>query len=592
MAASSEHTSASSPSPSSSFPAPADGVVRIDVWSGPRSLSTALMYSFAQRSDTTVLDEPLYAHHLRLNPHLQRPYKEELFKSQNADGNAVVRELILGPCKTRVLYAKNMGKQLQGLDDSFLRHTRNVILIRNPVDMIASWEAKLPPTLEESSFPHLLSLWSRLHELGQEPVVVDAELLQRDPEGVLTELCKRLGLDFQPAMLKWEAGPKPYDGIWASFWYGGIHKSTCFHPPSGGRALAPSLAPLLEACYPVYHVLRRRAIGASIPISQMKPGAIASRGDVWPELPDARNAAILAWVGASLVPRSFASMSVFDSSVQGGDAVWEGLRVYDGKVLHLEEHLSRLHDSARAMAFADIPSKEFVKEAIYRTLVANGMRDGVHMRLTLSRGEKVTSSMNPKFNAYGSRLIVLAEWKPVEGAATYDNTAGVKLITACNRRNPPSCVDSKIHHNNLINNILPKIQANNAGAADAVMLDLEGFVSETNATNLFCVRRGQLITPHADYCLPGITRGCVLDLARELGIPAVERRLSLMELQTADEAFTTGTMGGLTPVVEVDGRVLGAGVCGPVTARLQEAYGKLAQHGTPIEELYKAASRE
>mmetsp|Transcript_19557 Transcript_19557/g.49736 ORF Transcript_19557/g.49736 Transcript_19557/m.49736 type:complete len:186 (-) Transcript_19557:428-985(-) len=179
--------------------------------------------------------------------------------------------------------------------------------------------------------------------------------------------------------------------------------------------------------------------------------------------------------------------------------------------------------------FFDVTTKVTteIREAVFQTLAANGMRDGAHIRLTLSRGEKTTSSMNPIFNVHGCTLIVLAEWKPVVSAATYDNAAGISLITAANRRNPPACVDSKIHHNNLINNILPKIQANHAGAADAILLDLEGFVAETNACNLFLVKQGHLLTPHADHCLPGITRETVMKLAECLGIAVVERRISL-----------------------------------------------------------------
>jgi branched-subunit amino acid aminotransferase/4-amino-4-deoxychorismate lyase len=199
------------------------------------------------------------------------------------------------------------------------------------------------------------------------------------------------------------------------------------------------------------------------------------------------------------------------------------------------------------------------------------------MRLTLTRGEKCTSSMNPVFNVYGTTLIVLAEWKATEGKTTYDNVAGISLITASQRRNSPNTVDSKIHHNNLINNILPKIQANLAGCADAIMLDVEGYVSETNATNIFMVDDGVLLTPHADACLPGITRATVLALAAELGIPVEVRRVSLSEFHSADEVFTTGTMGELTPVTKIDGRVIGTGVRGPITERLQNTYKTLPE---------------
>jgi branched-subunit amino acid aminotransferase/4-amino-4-deoxychorismate lyase len=174
-------------------------------------------------------------------------------------------------------------------------------------------------------------------------------------------------------------------------------------------------------------------------------------------------------------------------------------------------------------------------------------------------------------------LIILPEWKPCEGATTYDNIAGIALISASQRRNSPQTVDSKIHHNNMINNILPKIQANLAGAADAIMLDLEGYVSETNATNIFMVDDGALLTPHADHCLPGITRATVLELAKELGIPTAVRRISLAEFHAADEVFTTGTMGELTPVVSIDGRTIGDGKRGAITARLQRLYRSLPE---------------
>jgi branched-chain amino acid aminotransferase group I len=295
------------------------------------------------------------------------------------------------------------------------------------------------------------------------------------------------------------------------------------------------------------------------------------------ELPDPRNADILVHVGGQLLPRAEAKVSVFDSSVQGGDAVWEGIRVYDGKVFKLDAHLDRLVASAKTMAFADIPSRESVKAAVIETLKANGMRDGAHMRLTLTRGEKVTSGMSPRFNRSGPCLIVLAEWK----APVYD-TAGIRLITSAWRRNSPQCVDSKIHHNNLINNILAKIEADVAGVDDALMLDLEGFLSETNATNVFVVRKDVLLTPTADYCLPGITRATVIALARANDIPCEVRRISLSEALSADEMFTTGTMGELSPVLELDGRTIGTGI-GPVTERLQGLYAELtASEGEPL----------
>ena len=288
--------------------------------------------------------------------------------------------------------------------------------------------------------------------------------------------------------------------------------------------------------------------------------------------PDPRNAGTWCWVNG-LVRREEARVSVLDSVVQGGDAVWEGLRVADGRIYQMEEHLRRLQESAHTLMFSDIPSTDEVKQAVFKTLEANGMTDGVHIRLTLTRGEKSTSGMDPRLNVHGCTLIVLPEYK----GAVY-GSGEIKLVTSSIRRNGPSYLDSKIHHNNLLNNILAKIQANHAGADDAVMLDDRGFLAETNATNVFLIRDGVLGTPFGHACLPGITRGYTLDLAKELGIPVREGDYSLTELYTADEAFTTGTMGGLAHIVEVDGRRIGPADRqgpSPVTAQLQTAY---AQH--------------
>ncbi len=295
-------------------------------------------------------------------------------------------------------------------------------------------------------------------------------------------------------------------------------------------------------------------------------------------IPDPRNAGILIHVGGELKPREEAKVSVFDSSVQGGDAVWEGLRVYKGRIADLDRHLDRLFGSAHAMAFAEAPARASVREALFDTLRANGMTDGAHVRLTLTRGEKVTSGMSPQFNQSGCTLIVLAEWKSL----VYD-PCGIRLITSSVRRNTPQCIDSKIHHSNLINNIMAKIEANVAGVDDALMLDIQGFVSETNATNVFLVRNGALLTPHADSCLPGITRGTVIETARDAGIAVVEKNVSLTEVYTADEMFTTGTMGGLAPVLAVDGRQIGSGELGPLTLRLQRLHAERAfANGEPI----------
>jgi branched-chain amino acid aminotransferase group I len=293
---------------------------------------------------------------------------------------------------------------------------------------------------------------------------------------------------------------------------------------------------------------------------------------------DPRNQDILVYVNGELKPRAEARVSVFDSVVQGGDAVWEGLRVYNGRIAAFPAHLARLQNSAKALAFAAVPPVQDIRNAVFTTLRANDMRDGAHIRLTLTRGEKITSGMNPRLNQVGCSLIVLAEWKP----PVYSDD-GIRVVTSATRRNTPQCLDSKIHHNNLLNNILAAIDANVAGVHSAVMLDIQGFISETNDTNIFLVRDGELQTPFADACLPGLTRRMILDIARAEGIPGGEKNLTLAELYAADEAFTTGTMGELTPILEADGRVIGDGKRGQMTERLQSLHREYAfEHGEPL----------
>lgn len=287
---------------------------------------------------------------------------------------------------------------------------------------------------------------------------------------------------------------------------------------------------------------------------------------------DPRNRDLLVNINGRLVHRDEAGVSPFDSVVQGGDAVWEGLRLYDGRIFRLREHLDRLRSSAQALAFATIPSHDEIIEQVRRTLAANGMRDGVHIRLTLTRGVKITSGMDPRLNQSGPTLIVLAEYKP----PVYDRT-GIKLITSSVRRPPPDCLDPKIHHNNLLPSILAKIEANLAGADDALMLDPHGFVAETNATHLFLVDGGQVHTSRLVACPEGITRAVVLELCRKHDVPSAERDLTLTEVYRADECFCSGTMGELAPVTMVDGRTIGDGRPGPLTGRLSEWFHDLTR---------------
>jgi branched-chain amino acid aminotransferase len=293
---------------------------------------------------------------------------------------------------------------------------------------------------------------------------------------------------------------------------------------------------------------------------------------------DERNADIVYWVNGTLRHRNEPGISPFDSVVQGGDAVWEGLRLYEGAIFGLTAHLARLRRSATALNFAAVPTDGEITDAITATLRANRMVDGVHIRLTLTRGVKITSGMDPRLNQAGATLIVLAEHK----APVYDTT-GLRLITASVRRPGPDVLDPKIHHANLLNSILAKIEANAAGADDALMLDGRGFVAETNATHLFAAIGGALVTPSTAACPEGITRQTVLELAANAAIPAVVRDVSLTEMYAADEVFCTGTMGEIAGVTIIDGRSIGTGHTGPLTARIARLYQQHAQaHGTRL----------
>jgi branched-chain amino acid aminotransferase len=285
---------------------------------------------------------------------------------------------------------------------------------------------------------------------------------------------------------------------------------------------------------------------------------------------DERNRDLRVNINGELFHRDEAGISPFDSAVQGGDAVWEGLRLYDGRIFKLREHLARLRGSAKALAFSKIPDDDAIIAEIKKTLAANVMTDGVHVRLTLTRGPKITSGMDPRLNRSGPTLIVLAEHKP----PVYDK-GGLTLITSSVRRFPPDCLDPKIHHCNLIQSILAKIEANGAGADDAVMLDTRGFLAETNATHLFIVNEGTVATSRLVACPEGVTRRTVLELCREHGIPSAERDISMTEVYRADEVFCTGTMGELAAVTRVDSRSIGSGEVGPVTTRLSRLYSEL-----------------
>lgn len=240
-------------------------ILRICLWSGPRNVSTALMYSFAQRDDTRVLDEPLYAHYLRVSG-ADHPGKEEVLAAQENDGERVVREVILGPCDRPVLFMKQMAHHLVELDWDFLKEVANVLLVRDPLEMLPSLAQNLiVPTLRDTGYARQTQILEQLRTWGQEPPVLEARELLLDPRGVLSQLCERLGLPFQETMLSWTPGPRPEDGVWAKYWYHNLHRSTGFQPYRKKEEPFPeSLLPLLEECRPHYEMLYTAAIKANL----------------------------------------------------------------------------------------------------------------------------------------------------------------------------------------------------------------------------------------------------------------------------------------------------------------------------------------
>ena len=285
------------------------------------------------------------------------------------------------------------------------------------------------------------------------------------------------------------------------------------------------------------------------------------------DVSDPRNASILINVNGELKPRAEAVVSVFDSGFMLGDGVWEGLRVHKGRLAFLDRHLDRLLEGARAIAMDIGLSSDELTKRLYDTLDANGMEEGVHVRLMVTRGVRSTPYQDPRVVVGGATVVIIPEYKqPPDGI----HERGLKLFTVHVRRGDPAVQDQKINSHSKLNCILASIQATQAGADEALMLDPHGFVATCNSTHFFIVRKGEIWTSSGKYCLGGITRGLTLEIAREAGIPAVEKDFSLTDVYGADEAFVTGTFAGIVPVREVDGRVLESR--GPMVERLQQLY--------------------
>lgn len=293
---------------------------------------------------------------------------------------------------------------------------------------------------------------------------------------------------------------------------------------------------------------------------------------------DPRNDSVRIYVNGRIVPRGEAVVSVFDSGFLLGDGVWEGIRLHNGQLVYLQQHLDRLYEGAKAIDLDIGMDRDSLSAALHETCAANGMHSGVHIRLVVSRGEKRTPYQSPAANVGGATVVIIPEWKEADPAVLEH---GLTLFTVHVHRGAPDVQDPMWNSLSKLNCISACIQAQKAGADEALMLDPHGFVSTCNSTHFFIVRRGELWTSTGRYCLHGITRAHVIELARGAGYPVHEKDFSLTEVYGADEAFVTGTFAGLIPATVVDGRTIGDGTRGPITAELQRAYAAAIERDHP-----------
>ena len=288
---------------------------------------------------------------------------------------------------------------------------------------------------------------------------------------------------------------------------------------------------------------------------------------------DARNETIRIWIDGTLKPLAEATVSVYDSGFMLGDGVWEGLRLYDGRWAFLDDHLDRLFEAAKAIDLDIGMDRAGVIAALEETRAANGMHTDAHARLMVTRGRKARPFQHPSLSRFGPTVVIIMEHSKPRIPRP------IRLATVPNVRGLPMSQDPKLNSHSKLNCVLACIAAEKAGADEALMLDVHGFVNTTNACNFFIVRKGEVWTSTGDYCLNGITRRKVIDLCRANGIPVFEKNYSLVETYSADEAFLTGTFGAQTPVGEIDGRTIGTGDIGPVTERIRALYKDLVARG-------------
>jgi branched-chain amino acid aminotransferase len=286
-------------------------------------------------------------------------------------------------------------------------------------------------------------------------------------------------------------------------------------------------------------------------------------------LPDERNANIKIYVNGELFPRNEAKISVFDSGYLVGDGIWEALRLHEGVLVYLDQHLDRLWQGAATVGMNVGMTRAELTAAIWQTLNANEMHDHVHCRFMLTRGIKKTPSQDPRLTISGPNLVIIPEHKQASPAS---REQGVTLFTSTIRRGSPDYLDPRLNCHSKLHEVMALVQAIEAGADEALMLDIHGFVATCNATNFFMVKNGEVWTSTGQYCMNGITRGTIIRVCHEQGIPCYEKNFSLFDVYGADEAFVTGTFGGVTPVTKVDGRTIGTGKYGAMSRRLQGLY--------------------
>ena len=287
---------------------------------------------------------------------------------------------------------------------------------------------------------------------------------------------------------------------------------------------------------------------------------------------DPRNETVKIFINGELFPRSEAKISVFDSGYLVGDGVWEAMRLHQGKLAFLDLHLNRLWQAAKTIGMALPFSRQELTEHIWTTLRANGMHDGVHARVMVTRGIKKTPSQDPRLTVSGPNVVIIAEHKQ---ASEEGKEKGITLFTSTVRRGSPDYLDPRLNCHSKLHEVQALVQAIEAGADEALMLDIHGFVSTCNATNFFMIKDEEVWTSTGQYCMNGITRGNVIRVCNQHGISCQQKNFSLYDVYGADEAFVTGTFGGLTPVVRIDGKIIGDGKYGPLTRRLSTLYEEL-----------------